>query len=217
MAIGRLCGSNAVLGSALRRALAALTAVILFAGLSGPASAASFTVNGVEFSDEYGGFRLLSVTGMGTTKQPFVVVEEITGDEPAILVIRGMAGGSTLQEGHSAFSAFVMVKIVLNSSRRGWSGFDHELREAIDKPSSYMDGLSFDQPGIAPRPFQSDRFEIAHEIREPYDSLRYRNGKVDPGQKVRFDVTVTDPTPTPEFFLIQRPFWPLAMNDCCAE
>ncbi len=218
MAKGRPIGLNAAPIGGMRRFRLVLAAALLLGGLHGPgapAKAASFTANGVEFSDEYGGFRLLSVTGKGTTKEPFIVVEEITGDEPAILVIRGMSGETGLMEGHSAFSAFVMSKIVINKSRRGWLGFDHELRELINTPSSYMDGLSFDQPGIAPRPFQSDRFRVAHEIREPYDSLRYRNGKVDPGQKVRFDVTVTDPTPTAEFFLIQQPFWPVAMNRCC--
>lgn len=173
------------------------------------AAAEPFTANGLQFSDENGGFRIVSLSGTGHRNDPFVLVEEITGDRPAVLVIRGLSqrSGDTL----SSFSSFSLVKVVINKTGRSWSGFDHELREAMDQPSGYMDGLSFDQPQVGPRPFVSDRFQVANEVREPHDTLRYRDGTVAAGQTVRFSLFITDPTPRQEFFLIQRPFWPVAM------
>ena len=56
------------------------------------ALAASVTLEGITFSDEHGDFTILKVTGTGTLDDPFVVVEDVTGDTP-ILVIRGMNVG----------------------------------------------------------------------------------------------------------------------------
>ena len=49
----------------------------------------TFTAGGLTFSDELGGFRLISVSGTGTSADPIVIVEEVTDVGPAILVIRG--------------------------------------------------------------------------------------------------------------------------------
>ena len=171
------------------------------------------TANGLQFSDEQGHFRILSLSGTGARDDPFVLVEEILGDRAAVLVIRGLAGETGRMATMSSFTGFALTKVVINRTNRTWSGFDHELREQLGQPSSYMDGLSFDQPEIGPRPFYSDRFSMAHEVREPHDTLRYREGSVLPGQSVRFDVFITDPTPRSEFYLIQQPYWPIAWLD----
>ena len=58
-----------------------LIATLLCLGLTvsaSPAPAEEFTAGGLRFSDELGGFRLISVTGSGTASDPIVVVEEIT-------------------------------------------------------------------------------------------------------------------------------------------
>jgi hypothetical protein len=168
------------------------------------------TANGLQFSDERGHFRILSLSGSGARDDPFVLVEEILGNRPAVVVIRGLAGEAGRMATMSSFTGFALTKVVINRTNRTWSGFDHELREQLNKPSDYMDGLSFDQPRIGPRPFYSDRFSLAHEVHEPFDTLRYREGNVLPGQSVRFDMFITDPTPRNEFFLIQQPYWPIA-------
>ncbi len=195
-----------------RRRAWLLAGALAWAG-AGTVLAEPMTANGLQFSDEQGNFRILSLSGGGTREDPFVLVEEIFGDRPAVLVIRGLAGGAGRMATMSSFTGFALTKVVINRTNRTWSGFDHELREQLSEPSGYMDGLSFDQPMIGPRPFQSDRFNLAHEVQEPHDTLRYREGSVLPGQSVRFDIYITDPTPRSEFYLIQQPYWPIAWLD----
>ncbi len=196
-----------------QRARAWLVAGVLAVIAASTVQAEPKTAGGLQFSDEQGHFRILSLSGGGTREDPFVLVEEILGDRPAVLVIRGLAGEAGRMATMSSFTGFALTKVVINRTNRTWSGFDHELRERLGQPSSYMDGLSFDQPMIGPRPFYSDRFNLAHEIHEPHDTLRYREGSVRPGQSVRFDIFITDPTPRSEFFLIQQPYWPIAWLD----
>jgi hypothetical protein len=108
---------------------------------------------GLAFSDEQGGFRLISVSGRGTIEDPVVIVEELFGVDPVVLVVRGtqertpeagrrphvMVGPPVLH--------LAVIKIVLNGSGRVWGGFDLELQEREGAPSPYGDGLSFDQMG----------------------------------------------------------------------
>lgn len=192
------------------RAIAWLLAGALAWTGASAAEAEPMTANGLQFSDERGHFRILSLSGSGTREDPFVLVEEILGNQPAVLVIRGLDADAGRMATMSSFTSFALTKVVINRTNRTWPGFDHELREQLTQPSSYMDGLSFDQPQIGPRPFHSDRFNLAHEVLEPHDTLRYREGSVRPGQSVRFDIFVTDPTPRSEFYLIQQPYWPIA-------
>jgi hypothetical protein len=59
---------------------------------SGPARAGIWVAGGYGFSDELGGFRLVSVSGSGSVTDPIVIVEEITELDPVTLVIRDMGG-----------------------------------------------------------------------------------------------------------------------------
>ena len=192
--------------------VALLLAGFLFLPLA-PLGALELEVGGVRFSDEAGGFRLLDVTGSGVRDDPFVVVEEITDPHGAMLTIRGlddlMRRRSSLNAG-PPFIAIWLVKVVLNSTGQRWSSFDHELREHVHERSPYGDGLSFDQLGLADRPFLSDRFSQVHEHLEPADILRYRNGQVATGDRATFSYVITDTTPIPTIFLVQMPSWPVS-------
>jgi hypothetical protein len=199
------------------RTVMAMCAPLFLALLLGAAPrhaghAASVTVNGLNFSDEGGGFRLVSVSGTGSRADPFVVVEEFTGPDAAIMVIRGMAGQLTARQGMTVLQAagFALRKVVVNRTGRPWQLFDMELREELDLPSDYHDGLSFDQIRSAPRPFLADRFARSNEVSEPFDYIRFSQGVVQPGETVVFNVTVTDTSPRDLFFLIQRPRRPIA-------
>jgi len=44
------------------------------------------TVEGVTFSDERGNFTIRGVTGTGSLTDPFVVVEDVTGQEPMLII-----------------------------------------------------------------------------------------------------------------------------------
>lgn len=183
----------------------------LFAGLllvaNGEVSAASWQAAGMSFSDELGGFRLLSASGAGTPDDPVVLVEEITGIRPAILVIRSFrpptdGGISTPSRRILTLS---LVKIVINRSRVRWSGFDLELRQTRDRPSRYDDGLSFDQLEAIDSVIRSDRFDDALQINEPIDRIEFDHGVVAPHEQARLAFKILDVNPRPTFYLLQEP------------
>ena len=178
---------------------------------AGETHAKVWTAGGLTFSDELGGFRLISVSGLGSNEDPIVIVEELTGIDPVVLVIRGQqdrapgaAAGSDVIAGRPILYLAV-IKIVLNRSRRVWGGFDLELQQELGSPSPYGDGLSFDQMGGFGARLHSDRFAANRQIYEPYDRVRFELGSVDPGAQARFRFFITDPTPVPEFYLLQEP------------
>ncbi|NIR28381.1 MAG: hypothetical protein GWN84_03440, partial [Gammaproteobacteria bacterium] len=49
------------------------------------------------------------------------------------------------------------------------------------------------------------------EFTEPLDAVTFHDGVVRPGEAVTIEVIVTDTTPVPVFYLIQRPTRPLAL------
>lgn len=172
------------------------------------AEAEILTVGGLSFSDELGGFRLLAASGMGTLADPIVLVEEITQVGPVVLVVRGaqLVQHQIQPTTPASFIRLAVIKIVINGTRRVWTGFDLELQEKLKQPSPYEDGLSFDQlDSFAGKRFQSDGFVNARRVSEPSDRVQFHDGAVDPGDEVRFDFYITDPTPVPEFFLLQEP------------
>ncbi len=182
-----------------------LACAVLWAGSS---QADTYNAAGLSFSDELGGFRLISASGAGTVSDPIVVVEEITQVGPAVLVVRG-AQLIQHQDQPAMTMSFIhlaVIKIVINGTGRVWTGFDLELQEVPKQPSPYEDGLSFDQLGsFSGERFESDSFTNARRVSEPYDRVQYHGGAVDPGQAVRFNFYITDPTPKPKFFLLQEP------------
>ncbi len=167
------------------------------------ASAAEFFTGGYSFSDELGGFRLLSASGTGTAADPVVVKEELLDVAPVTLVIRnrdifGKHGGIGQLE-------LTLVKQVTNRSERVWAAFEIELQEVLGKPSDYGDGLSFKQFAAKPPDVASDLFQKNQRMFEPYDRIDFLDGHVDPGKTVSLRVTITDPTPVAEYYLVQDP------------
>ena len=185
-----------------RKSVAAAVAGFLLA--SSPVSvgsAAEFTAGGYSFSDELGGFRLISATGKGTDEDPVVIVEELYAVAPVTLVIRNhdLVGGRPFQ------AQLTLIKRVHNRSNRVWAGFEMELQELLGQPSVYSDGLSFKQFSAADSDVASDTFSKNERDFEPYDRIEFLNGHVDPGSTAEFKVSITDPTPTPVFYLVQEP------------
>ena len=187
------------------RILSILAASILFL-LNGVPSlhADPLEAGGLTFSDELGGFRLISATGSGSPSDPIVLVEEISGMEPAVLTIRqGDADG--MKTPSTSVLLRSLVKIVVNKSAWRWSGFDLELRGDAGKASVFSDGLSFDQIRMVNEPLQSDLFAAIRTEDEPFDRLRFDQGRVKPDQKVRLAFNLADINPRPIFYLAQQP------------
>ena len=214
----RLLASVTGLGRHPRRARGApAVAVAALAGsliLGAPpltgSRAAPLTLEGLTFSDELGGVVLEQGWGTGSLDDPFVLVEDITGDGPAILVVRGMTHrfGNRIRSHHDV--GFALTKIVRNRTDQPWSMFTLELREFVDYPSPFGDGLSFGQASDVGRPFAADRFAENVETREPYDGVAFYDGVVEPGETVEVSVVITDTTPRWDFFLLQKRDSPLA-------
>jgi len=191
----------------LQRIIAGVT-ISLAACLFGEAGRAEpFLAGSYTFSDELGGFRILSVSGSGSSTDPVVLEEEIYDTGPVILVIRRVIpDGVTADRSFTETSrALTLIKVVRNGTRRIWAGFDLELQEVLDKPSIYSDGLSFNQIGAAPPDVTSDNFSRNVRLFEPYDRVRFHSGHVDPETTARIRVHITDPTPEQIFYLLQDP------------
>ena len=162
-------------------------AFALAAGLGlalAPAAADPVVLEGLSFSDELGGLEIVEARGRGSLEDPFVLVEEVTNNGPAILVVRGMTHrfGNRIRSHHEI--GFALIKVVRNRTDQPWSLFNIELRELFGEPSPFGDGLSFGQATDAGRPFSSDRFAESLETREPFDGVQFYDGLVPPGATV---------------------------------
>lgn len=155
------------------------------------------------FNDKLGGFRLLSATGTGTADDPVVVVEEVHDAAPFTLVVRRQNWARLNRR--SGVPTLTLEKVVVNRSGRVWAGFEIELQEVLNRPSGYTDGLSFNQIGARGPDVSSDSFSENNRLFEPYDRIRFQTGHVNPNATARFRITITDPTPDMEFYIVQDP------------
>jgi len=175
-----------------------------------PAPTAEIVLDGVAFSAEHGGLRLIDGWGRGSRSEPFVLVEEITDDGPAVLTVRNTA--TLFGRGVAGLGGvgFVLRKIVTNRTERTWTVFEMELRQRLVQPSDYWDGLSFAQADDRSAYVTSDRFATAELADEPVDRLAFSEASVAPGETVVLQLAITDHSPISPFFLIQRRVVPLA-------
>lgn len=188
-------------------AIASLLAGLIPLGLSTPLAAKTLRAGPFTFSDERGGFEILSVSGQGTEKDPIILTERIFGTAPVTLVIT--VGTNESDDGtiHVAgMFAFAMVKIVVNDTPASWTGFSLELQEIAGRPSGYFDGLSFDQvTQFRNRLATSDRFADISVEQEPRDRINFHSGSVTRHDRVALDFNITDMTPRGTFYLVQDP------------
>ncbi|MES1153206.1 MAG: hypothetical protein ABUL54_14990 [Dongia sp.] len=191
-----------------------LASAALFMALSAlgawPAAADPITVEGLTFSDELGNFRLVSVTGKGTLENPFVVKEEIIGPSDPILVIKDFSHDFGNRVGTQHTAAFAMEKIVVNKTTKTWQGFQVELREIQNRPSTYEDGLSFGQASQLADDYVQSSMPNAQRLDEPEDSLGFGGADIPPGGTATFRFIISDMSPVYRFYLVQRPQQPLS-------
>jgi hypothetical protein len=161
------------------------------------------TSEGITFSDELGGFVIRSLSGSGRLDDPFVVVEEVTGDGETFLVVRGLERGFGNRVETQHATGFALHKVVINSTGQNWITYEIELRETRSASSPYEDGLSFGQAAERPQE-TSDRFSAVASVDEPYDGLSFRSGLAEPGSAATFTMIVTDETPQSSFLIVQH-------------
>ena len=186
-----------------RAGLKGLLVAAALAGAPLATAADPMTSEGITFSDELGGFVIRSLSGTGRLDDPFVLVEEVTGDGEALLVVRGLENGFGNRVETQHATGFALHKVVINSTSQNWLNYEIELRENRTASSPYEDGLSFGQAAERP-PVSSDRFDSVANVDEPYDGLSFQGGSVDPGDAVTFTMIVTDETPRSGFLIVQH-------------
>ncbi len=193
--------------------------LILFLAMSlipDRAMAAGFIrLPGITFSEASPNFRLLAASGSGSLDDPFVVVEEVFGEGEVVLGIDVHAEdfGSRVKTMHAV--GFAIQKVVINRTRQLWDYYALELEFDVGRGSDYYDGLSFGQKSKVNRPFQSDRFAAVEDLTEPRDVLRFTQGQVKPGERVRFVLAITHTGLKPQFYLVQHVRPPYANLDRC--
>ena len=170
-----------------------------------------WTAAGYSFSDELGGFTITRISGTGTKDDPVVIEEELNSASPVTLVIRADGIMPPFNFGGDAGIGFTHFRFVLlNNSGLAWVEFEFELQEIKDVPSLFGDGLSFDQRRTDGDNIHTDRFAHFSRDYEPYDRLRFLEGKVDPLQSAMFGFLVTDFTPRAQFYIVQDPRIPFS-------
>src|SRR5262245_35709987 len=197
---------------ALRHALSALL-IAVAAGMTGivPDKARAeegrrWVAGNYSFSDELGGFTITGISGRGTREDPVVIEEELQSASPVTLVIRAEGIVPSYAFGDDSGFGFTYFRIItLNNSGLAWVEFEFELQEIRGQPSMFGDGLSFDQRRMDGDSIHSDAFERFSRDFEPYDRLRFIQGKVDPLKSAAFTFLVTDFTPRSQFYIVQDP------------
>jgi hypothetical protein len=178
-------------------------ALVLFLVVT-PAAAGSITHEGISFSDESGDFTILKVTGTGSLSDPFVVVENVTGKEP-ILIIRGLDERFGNRIGSNSPFGMALVKLAVNHSGRPWYGYRIEIRSRPRSPSPDSDGVSFAQGWHGRDTMGSNGFHHFVVTDAPYDALNFSDGWIDENNSVSFSVFITDLRLKPEIYLLQEP------------
>lgn len=165
-----------------------------------------WTAGAYSFSDELGGFRITSVSGKGTREDPLVIREELESSSPVTLTMRTIRPIRPFDSTGSYANGIMFMRIqAVNNSGQAWVEFEFELQEIEGKPSAFGDGLSFDQRRTDSANISSNSFSRYSRDFEPYDRLRFTEGKVDPRELADFSFLVTDYTPRWRFYLVQDP------------
>ncbi len=164
------------------------------------------------YSDEMGGFAIIGISGSGrSADDPVVLLQELFSASPVTLVIRAERAIRPRNFVGDFANGFIHIRLVTrNNSGLPWVGFEFELQERLGVPSTFGDGLSFDQRQTESDTISCDRFPEYSRDFEPFDRLLFRGGNVDPLETVTFGFLISDFTPRWEFFLVQDPAVPFS-------
>ena len=179
--------------------------------VAGPADDGRWYTGAYAFSDELGGFRILSASGTGTRADPIIIVQELETANPAMLTIySALPINPTGRLGEWVTGMMHLRLVTVNNSGLPWIGFSFELQEIHGVPSTFGDGLSFDQRRTHSGNVSMNGFTRFERIFEPYDRLEFSAGHVNPSDTVSFRFFISDFTPVERFFLLQDPVIPFS-------
>lgn len=186
--------------------------LVMLLGLPAATPAAPISHQGLIFSDELGGFDLVSVSGSGSLDDPITVVERVTGNRAITLTIRNFGRDFGNRIGSQHVAAFAMRKVVINDTGHVWRNYQMELREVTTRHSPYGDGLSFGQNSYIGLHYTKSSFPKIQRFDEPEDTLGFSGMEVAPGEQAEFSFIISDMSPVSVFYLLQLPLQPLSQN-----
>jgi len=190
----------------LKTSLALAVLLSIAAMDAGAEDAKPWVAGAYSFSDERGGFRITGISGQGTQTDPVVIVQEMESSSPVTMVIRAAKRLSAYGESGDTANGNLRLRLeTLNNSGQAWVEFEFELQEILDQASIFGDGLSFDQRRQDGQNILSDSFASFDRNFEPYDRLRFVEGRIDPLKSGMFEFMITDFTPRSTFYLVQDP------------
>lgn len=189
------------------RSIPALAVLLsIAAGSAGAEDGKPWEAGAYSFSDEKGGFRITAIRGNGTQKDPVVITQEMESSSPVTIVIRAVKPLSPYGSPDDTANGNLRLRLeTLNNSGQAWVEFEFELQEFLDQASVFGDGLSFDQRRTDGQNILSDSFANFDRNFEPYDRLRFTDGRIDPRRTGSFEFMITDFTPRSTFYLVQDP------------
>lgn len=154
------------------------------------------------FSDELGGFSIVTLGGVGTRADPVRIGQTFRTASPVTVVIRATLPINPFGRPEDYATGTIHVVLdVTNDTGIPWIGLELELQERFEQPSIYGDGLSFDQGRMAHEGATSSAFANAHYDFEPYDRLLFEQGVLDPRHRAEFRFLITDLTPIRTFYI----------------
>ncbi len=190
-------------------ALLALAGMLATAHAEGADDLGRWHAGAYSYSDEMGGFAITGISGTGTLEDPVIIYQELFSASPVTLTIRAEAPiRPRFVEGNFANGFIYMRLVTLNNSGLPWLEFEFELQEVMGEPSTFGDGLSFDQRKTDSTHIGSDRYAQFSRDYEPYDRLLFHDGYTDPLETVSFHFFLTDFTPRWQYFIVMDPTIP---------
>jgi hypothetical protein len=174
---------------------------------TGPGDDGRWRAGPYSYSDEMGGFRIVSVRGTGTKSDPVEIAQSFDSASPVTLTIRAERPIRLRGLPSPDFATgMVHVRLVaINGSGLPWIEFEFELQEQPGEPSTYGDGLSFDQGRRDGDNLAADSFARYSRDFEPHDRILFTDGAIDPDGSGLFELYITDFTPKRTFYLKQDP------------
>ena len=193
----------------------ALQSLLAFAGTIAAAQATAADAAGrwhagaYSYSDETGGFAITGIAGSGSLDDPVVIDLELFSASPVTLtIVAEKPIRPRFFEGDFADGFIYLRFVTLNNSGLPWLEFEFELQEQRGQPSTFGDGLSFDQRKTDSAHIGSDRYAAYSRDYEPYDQLLFREGHTDPLETATFHFLMTDFTPRWRYFIVLDPTIP---------
>ena len=124
----------------------------------GAADPGVFETGPYAFSDELGGFHILSARGSGTHDDPIVIRQELDSSSPVTLVIRAIGPIEPFSAASGVANGILYMRTeVVNNSGQAWSEFEFELQEQL-RPAEHLRR----RPVVRPAPLR----ERQHPLRQ---------------------------------------------------